>query len=476
MNKEELQERKELAKQEFEFILNRYILPLFDTKGNLKFHNEEERNTQLISISTENNVTIAKFYPCKATKKHLSPFHFSIKIYSTSALKKRATEILREILKVTEYNCLDFSKQRDYGKSFVQELTYKTRTLDLAFEFGMCKWLTEKEEDAATLHTLICRLIDWSSRTYEGKKVPFGIAIDFNENADDKAADYLHFLENDNSAVFTDGIFSGILLDRKGKVLSFLTNERKEPFTAEQSREIFVPLQFVEIAKFCRKSVIGVIALANGELIIIKNQSICFAKRGSKWIAFDWSRVYVKLRPYFLLCHNNNEEEIENKLKKLYSTLLDVSFAHTGGCISLVVPNEEANISNIIKDRIDLYAIGSPLDDISKESQEKIEILTYLLTYPKSKIRSFFEIEKSLRKEILSLDGATVVSMNGDFYCAGSIVSVPSDSSGGGRTAATKKLANYGVGIKISEDGYIEAYGKNIDSQTPRIIPLFKFK
>ena len=341
----------------------------------------------------------------------------------------------------------------------------------------MCKWLTDsKEEESIILHTLISRLEDWASKTYEGSKVAFGIVMNFNEEADDNAADYLHFLENDSSAVFTDGIYSGILLDKKGKVLSFLTKDSILPFAGAKQKEVFVPLQFVDIAKFCNNSSIGVIALTNGEIIIVKDQAICFAKRGRKWIPFDWVRVYLKLRPYFLLSKSPDENDIKDKIQKLYCTLLDVSFAHTGGCIALVIPKEEQNISKIINERIDLYIKDSLPTGISKESREKIEILTYLLAYPKVPIRSFFEIEKPLRKELLSLDGATVVSLDGTFYCAGSIVSVPSGSSGGGRTAATKKLANYGVGIKISEDGYIEAYGKNIDAQTSRIQPLFKFK
>lgn len=476
MKKTKFDLRKELAIAEFEFIIKKYILPLLDTKGNLKFHDQSEYNNQLIKFSNENNTSTVIFYPCVSAKNKPSPFNYSIQIYSSSALKKRAESILRELLKVAEFNCLDFSKQRDYGKKTSQEMTYKIRTLDIAFEIGMCKWLTEQETEATILHTLICRLIEWTSKTYEGKKVPFGIIIDFDKTADKKAADYLHFLQNDSSAVFSDGIFSGILLDKTGKVLSFLTKDtNNEITTSDNSKEIFVPFQFADIAKYCKENSIGVIALSNGEIIIIKNQSICFAKRGSKWIAFDWTRVYEKMRPYFLL-NNKDEKEIKRKLVKIYCTLLDVSFSHTGGCLSIVIPSEENNINEVINERIDLLAIGSKIEGISQESKEKIEILTYLLTYPESRIRSFFEIEKPLRKEILSLDGATVVSTNGNFYCAGSIVSVPSGSSGGGRTAATKKLSNYGIGIKISEDGYIEAYGKNINSNTPRIIPLFKFK
>lgn len=469
---------QKLAQEEFEFILNEYILPLFDTKGKIKFNNYPRKNKELISIQKiDENVSIAYFYPCKSTREKLTPFNYSIKIHSSSAIKKRAICILRELIKVAEYNCLTYSKQRDYGKKQESESTYKTKTFDLAFEIGMCKWLTNSNEnEAITLHRLISRLEEWAGKTYEGKKTAFGIVMNFEEEAIETAADYLHFLENDNSAVFTDGVYSGILLDKKGKVLSFLTKYSDSVHFDEKQQEVFVPFQFVDIAKFCNKFSVGIIALTNGELIIIKEYSICFAKRGRKWVTFDWDRVYVKLRPYFLLSKYEDEVQIEKDIKKLYCTMLDVSFSHTGACIALVIPEEEENISSVTNERIDLYIKGSLPSEISKESREKIEILTYLLSYPKLPIKSFFEIEKPFRKEILSLDGATVVSLDGKFYCAGSIVSVSGGSSGGGRTAAAKKLAKYGVGIKISEDGYIEAYGKNMDSSTPRILSLFKFK
>ena len=70
--------------------------------------------------------------------------------------------------------------------------------------------------------------------------------------------------------------------------------------------------------------------------------------------------------------------------------------------------------SKIIKDRFDLSITGNPPEGVSEESKEKIEVLKYLLV-ENDMIRSFFDIEKPLRKEILSLDGATVVSLDGSF-------------------------------------------------------------
>ena len=474
---EKLEQRKENAKSEFRQLIECYIVPLLDIKGNCKLVVEPFYNKEFIE---KDSVTsdLVRIFPL-LSRNVPSPFYIQVKLNNGYTIPKSLPHILSELLNVTEYNCFDFSIKRHYGKRGARQLSYKKRALDLAFELGMCEWLTQCDKDAVVLHTVVTQIINWSSRTYEGKKVPFGIVINFDEEDDGNRADYLSFLNNDSSAVFTDGIFSGILLDKKGHVLSFLTRNSK-PRAASKEKQIFVPYQFEDIAKHCTGSSVGVVALKNGEIILIKDQAIVFAKRGNKWIHFCWSRVYNSLRPYFQLNPSLTENDIYNRVKELYCTMLDVSFTHSGGCIALVVPekeNDSINVDDIIKERIDLFSNGKFPKGVSAESKEKMTIMSYLLSYQTSQMRSFFEIERVLRKEIIGLDGATVISLDGSFYCAGSIVAVTSDSSnGGGRTAAAKKLSGLGVGIKISEDGYIEAYGLNLGVTKERIVRLFDFR
>ena len=274
------------AKEEFISIVKTYMLPLFDVRGKLKCVEKASNNTELISIEEGVKGTSIHFYPCVANEKVCSPFYCEVGIYSSAALKKPAIRILRELLKTTEYEYWEpFAFKRHYGKKGVRQLSYKTRTLDLAFELGMCQWLTPTMRDAVTLHTIISRMIEWSSRTYEGKNVPFGIVVDFAKTVTTGTADYLHFLENDSSAVFTDGIFSGIMLDKNGKIICFLTRNSTPP-NRKSEQEIFVPYQFIDIAKHCVDEKIGIIVLTNGEILLIKNQAVCFAKRGRKWVYF----------------------------------------------------------------------------------------------------------------------------------------------------------------------------------------------
>ena len=489
---EDIATRRKKALDEFVDIINTYLLPLFDTRGSLKKviinTKNAHANSDLITFGKEGDASVVHFYPYIGTKEKPVPFYCKIGTYSTTALKRAAVEIMRELLKVAMYDYHPpFSEKRHYGRNETYNASYKRRTLDLAFELGMCYSLTDtRSKHARVLHEVICRMIEWSSRTYEGKNVPFGIVVDFSIPSTDRAVDYIHFLENDCSAVFTDGIFTGILLDQKGKINSFITRDTT-PRQDSKEQTIFVPFQYADIAKFCTGTAIGIIALTNGEILLVKNQAVCFAKRGRKWVYFDWNLVYLKLRPYFLASiepdslDKHAEYQIRDNIKSIYCTLLDVSFTHTGGCLAIVLPKNHELIDEIIKERIDLFANGTNIEGLSASSKEKAQVLTYLLSYPESTMRSFFAVEKQLRREILSLDGATVLSPNGSFYCAGSIVAVPGGSSGGGRTAAAKRLAQYGVGIKVSEDGYIEAWGAPIPSpesatSNSRINRLFSFK
>ena len=344
------------AKKEFKQIVENFIIPLIDTRGKLHFKETSYKNKRLVEIEENDIARKIRLFPTAKLEDCDVPFYIEATLNTSVSISNKIEVILRELLKVTEYNYYTFSRHRDYGKGTRKSEAYKIRTLNLAFELGICKWLTNTENDAVVLHTIISHMITWSSKTYEGNRIPFGIVIDFNQESQNDVADYLRFLEHDSCAVFTDGIFSGILLDKKGKVLSFITKYSNVMNNSGNYKKIFVPYQFEDIAKHCTGSSVGVIALTGGEIIIVKDQSIQFARRGGKWISFDFERVYHNLRPYFLNS-KSDEEAILFKIKELYCTLLDVSFAHSGGCIAIVTPNKEEQISQVTKERIDLYSV-----------------------------------------------------------------------------------------------------------------------
>lgn len=57
------------------------------------------------------------------------------------------------------------------------------------------------------------------------------------------------------------------------------------------------------------------------------------------------------------------------------------------------------------------------------------------------------------------MDGACIIDYSGNDCAIGAIIRNDSGSSGGGRSAAAKKLSKFdGFAVKISTDGYIELF------------------
>lgn len=464
------------AKSEFKEIIRRYLIPLFDSPDAMSIVDGDFANKGYVLCETlADGKQQFRFFPSKNKR---CAYCFEVISCSSRQMANITSTILNELLKVAEYRTYGVTarKQRDYGKGAERSELVKWRTMDLAFELGICRTLAPTYETTLTLHSIIWKMIEWSERTYEGKRVPFGLIVNLDPHSASGSISYLQFLENDSSAVFSDGVFSGISLDCKGHLLSFITRDSVVP-EAREEKELFVPYQFADLAKHCVGQTVGIIVQTNGEILLVKNRALCYAKRGTKWVYFDWQRVYNSIRPFFASGCTVSDEEgrlVIKKIKAIYCTLLDVSFAHTGGCLAVVV-NDSQEINTVVKDRIDLGKDAAPPQTAEQKTKEKIEVLKYLLSDLNGHLKSFYDVEKPLRKEIMSLDGATVVSLDGNFYCAGSIVSVPGGSKGGGRTAAAEKLAEFGVGIKISEDGYIEAYGTRIQADGSKsVISLFK--
>ena len=73
--------------------------------------------------------------------------------------------------------------------------------------------------------------------------------------------------------------------------------------------------------------------------------------------------------------------------------------------------------------------------------------------------KKFYELTRKMREDLVALDGALIVDYDGTIIAAGAILKIEAGSSGGGgRLAATRTLAKYGVTIKISQDGIMQGF------------------
>jgi hypothetical protein len=70
----------------------------------------------------------------------------------------------------------------------------------------------------------------------------------------------------------------------------------------------------------------------------------------------------------------------------------------------------------------------------------------------------FQELDRRFRQELLAIDGATLIGHDGTVLAVGAILKIEGGSTGGGRLAAAQTLSQYGLGIKVSQDGPIQGF------------------
>jgi hypothetical protein len=229
----------------------------------------------------------------------------------------------------------------------------------------------------------------------------------------------------DFSRVLSNGFDSMYVCGSDGRV--FKVNYLPHPPSVE-----FAPYRLGSIAAWCRSAQrVAIVLNRSGEVLVFKEKKLRFAKRRGAWRYYAHESVVQRLGV------GNSELR-----RAVYESCLDVSFARTGGCIAVLTAKGGSRISRVIDDK-----------DLMKSLQRpRTRLLNFTLKKP------FQELDRRQRQELLSMDGATVLKRTGEVVTAGSIVRVPSGSTGGGRTAAARQLSKLGLAIKISADGPITGF------------------
>ena len=127
----------------------------------------------------------------------------------------------------------------------------------------------------------------------------------------------------------------------------------------------------------------------------------------------------------------------------IYTSSIDSSFARTGACIGVIDPQSVENLEVAINQN----------DYLQSGECSKTQTLNMIV-----RDRKFQELDRRLRQELLAIDGATVLSVDGQILAVGAILKIAGGSAGGGRLAAAKTLAEFGLGIKVSQDGGISGF------------------
>ena len=119
--------------------------------------------------------------------------------------------------------------------------------------------------------------------------------------------------------------------------------------------------------------------------------------------------------------------------------MLDVSFSHTGGIISVVTDLMILRDEKILSPSDDIMFSG----DIEKQLKASVSqsdmskrMLKRQSIHGLIKERSFCEIDRKLRAELIAMDGACIIGKEGQLFAVGAIIQNESGSSGGGRGSA----------------------------------------
>ncbi len=354
---------------------------------------------------------------------------------------------------------------------------YKKGLKNLIIEKAICKSLTSSS--SKTLSALLTEISYWGQRTYEGNATALGFIVT-NKKMGSKTNPNLHvskFLQKDFSALLTDGKDSFMEISADGYVANYVSYAK----TIDSS--LFAPYNHLPLATLATGSKIGICLSAQGDVLVFKNKSLLFAKKSGIWICYSHEEIVGKL--------SEQAGEYEEVRKAIYISALDTSFSRCGGCIVHVNRGDSLNVLKHI-DEADVFyresydfiqqekinqSFFAGIDEKNNEIPEYDQFLfedKCAKTATLRKLigdRKFQDLDRKFRQELIAIDGAIVIDYDGKILAVGAIIKIDAGSTGGGRLAAAKTLSNYGISIKISNDGSMQGF--KMDRNKLRARPIF---
>jgi hypothetical protein len=316
-----------------------------------------------------------------------------------------------------------------------------TRT---AIAKSVCDGTPEQEETVADILELFS---NWATQTYEGERVSSGVVIKPTSHGSDAAdISFLELASEDFSKALSDGVDSWWMISANGRIREF-SHARSQSSTSDQGSG-FYPIRYEQLALKSNHRAVSITLNRNGEILVFAKSSLRFAKRRGRWIHFAHHSVIKQMA-------SGGRQPTALRVA-IYETCLDASFARSGACIGLLQQGTQKDFQR--------KKIVRTKDVLSSSKNFKPRAAQCLING-----HSFLKIPRILRKELVGLDGAVVLQPNGHLYAAGAILNLENVKLGsqGGRSAAAKTLSHFGLGLKVSEDGMISGYKKELGDDEP---------
>ena len=364
-----------------------------------------------------------------------------------------------------------------YNNQYTKE-AYRPVLQQHVIEEAICKSVSETSYE--TILSIVREMTKWGNRTYEGQRALFGFLI-CNIKAPKTINPNLHISKilNENfGAVVADGIHTCLKISSDGYLLNFLS------IPDSKDSSIAAPYDYIDMANLCSGSRVGVTLSRTGDILLFHQKNLVFAKKCGVWSRYSHEEIIARIA-------DKTSEVADSTRKAIYLSALDVSHARTGGCVVHLDKDQDENVLKHIDESdllIEKYYLKK-CEQKSKHSffsegvEEELEIEPFNQFVRHSRCtkasnlmkvingRKFYELDRKLRQELLSIDGATVINNEGEILAVGAIILIETGGFSGGRLAASKTLSKYGVALKISADGQIQGF--KMDRHKLRSVPIF---
>jgi len=277
---------------------------------------------------------------------------------------------------------------------------------------------------------LLRQMEQWSEETYEGRPISAAIGVD-PTTATTGQVTIGEMFQEQFGVVVANGLESFLTVAQDGSLIGY------EPFPAENpDGRMFAPLRFTCLAHWARDSRIGLALTRTGEILVLKDGEMLFAKRRGAWRHFTHGSLVKRARL--------KKSFPRDLTAAIQETCLDVSFARTGGGIGVVRSSRAQKFiaAEIVNEK-----------DMVGSQSVKGRFLKRIIGK-----KRFYELDRRLRQDLVAVDGSTILDHVGKILAVGAIINIKAGSEGGGRLAAAKTLGKYGLGVKISSDGEIVGY------------------
>lgn len=285
----------------------------------------------------------------------------------------------------------------------------------------------------------IDQLARLANRLYEGQPISASLGFRHKIIDSEEPIEFDDFWEEDYSAVLSNGHDTILEFNFSGEFVGHHSLDSGKPAS-------YCPLRQTPIAEWTTESERRVAMTLNrlGEILIFRDQQLLFARRSGRWCFLTHRPIITQMGTF-----------IDRDIREvIYTSCIDASFARTGACIG-VLNSKFLNTFDVIN-RDDYLLHGN-----SRKAQAIHQIVAG---------KKFQELDRRLRQELLAIDGATVLAVDGDIFAVGAILKIKAGSSGGGRLAAAKTLSEFGLGIKVSQDGGITGFRDGRDEPSFKLM------